>query len=162
MKNFLSLLLLTSLLATSSLGQLFAQASSTPPTLQQYLQGLRRNGFHSFPATSRIVSSHEESMPFRRSASGVSVTAVGSHLNQQVSTVDICIANPGDMRQSERWVLLASASLGSLVPESSPTERLLALQRTIDQESYTFHNLTLTSSWQACGKTITITINEPA
>jgi hypothetical protein len=131
---------------------------ATGITLQHYLRGLRGNGVTSFPSGSRIMGFEEVSSPFRRTIAGVSLIATGDHESQVIHQLDIAIANPRDMRQSDRWLALANASLATLVPNSSSIDRLLALQRTISQGSYTFENLTLTSSWQAAGQTITIAI----
>ncbi|NIZ18576.1 hypothetical protein [Entomospira culicis] len=134
------------------------QESTIDITLHQYLRGLRTQRITSFIANARFIRDGDTTRAFHQNAQGLRLTLTGDHQSQAIHTITLCLDNPQHPTKSDRWLRTLSATLAILIPQSSEVDRLLVIERTISNETATFHQLSLQSNWQPCGKAITITL----
>jgi hypothetical protein len=126
-------------------------------SLHHFLRNLRTHRVTTFSSNARFDNRNDPAKAFGQRIQGLSLVVSGSHETQLVSSVYLCIENPQSQTMSNRWLKLVLASLAVLEPNTYEVDRMLAVQRTLANDSHTFNSLTLSSSWDACGRSITIT-----
>ncbi|NIZ40576.1 hypothetical protein PVA45_03500 [Entomospira entomophila] len=131
-------------------------ADSLDIQLNTYLRALRQHRITAFPTQGQFLQVNDTVRPFRRHSGGITLITQGNELSQQITEIRICILNPLDRLQRQRWLNILIASLAIFSREESDIQRMLAIQRTLEQGSFQLNHLLLTSGKESCGQYIHI------